>query len=48
MFKLILRTHGSDVEVLTSSQKKIILDVRQAVEGAFIAHAQRASEERRG
>jgi hypothetical protein len=48
MFKLILRTHGSDVEVQTSSQKKIILDVRQAVEGAFIAHAQRASEERRG
>jgi|SRR6188472_732457 len=48
MFKLILRTHGSDVEVLTSSQKKFILDVRQAVEAAFIAHAQRSSGERGG
>jgi hypothetical protein len=48
IFKLILRTHGTDVEVLTSSRKKIILDVRQAVEAAFIAHAQRSSGERGG
>ena len=48
MFKLILRTQGSDVEVLTSSRKKFILEVRQAVEGAFIAHAQRSSGERGG
>jgi hypothetical protein len=48
VFKLILRTHSSDIEVLTSSKKKFILDVRQAVEAAFIAHAQRSSAERSG
>ena len=39
-FKLILRTHGSDNEVLTSTRKQFILDVRQAVETAFIARAE--------
>jgi Family of unknown function (DUF6232) len=48
VFKLALRTHGSEIEVLTSSRKKFILDVRQAVEAAFIAHAQRSSAERSG
>jgi uncharacterized membrane protein YidH (DUF202 family) len=43
IFKLILRTHGSDNEVLTSDRKQFILDVRQAVESAFIAHAERSS-----
>jgi Family of unknown function (DUF6232) len=43
IFKLILRTHGSDNEVLTSNRKQFILDVRQAVEAAFIAHAERSS-----
>jgi uncharacterized membrane protein YidH (DUF202 family) len=42
-FKLILRTHKSDNEVLTSTRKQFILDVRQAVETAFIAHAERSS-----
>jgi ABC-type amino acid transport system permease subunit len=43
VFKLILRAHGSDVEVLTSTRRKFIVDVKQAVEGAFIAHAHRSS-----
>ena len=43
IFKLILRTHGSDNEVLTSNRKQFILDVRQALETAFIAHAERPS-----
>ena len=40
VFKLVLRTHGGDVEVLTSGRSKFILDVKQAVETAFIIHAQ--------
>jgi hypothetical protein len=46
IFKLILKTHGGDVEVLTSSRSKFILDVKRAVETAFIAHAQRSSPQR--
>jgi hypothetical protein len=42
VFKLVLRTHGGDVEVLTSGRSKFILDVKQAVETAFIAHAERS------
>jgi hypothetical protein len=42
-FKLIFRTHGSDNEVLTSTRRQFILDVRQAVETAFIARAERSS-----
>jgi hypothetical protein len=46
IFKLVLRTHGGDVEVLTSSRSKFILDVKDAVEAAFIAYAQRAGQQR--
>jgi hypothetical protein len=42
IYKLVLRTHGGDVEVLTSYRSKFILDVKQAVEEAFIAHAHRS------
>ena len=45
VFKLILRTHGGDVEVLASNRSKFILDVKQAVEDAFVAHAQRSSRQ---
>jgi hypothetical protein len=41
IFKLVLRTHGGDVEVLTSNRGKFILDVKQAVEAAFVTRAQR-------
>jgi hypothetical protein len=40
VFKLVPRTHGGDVEVLTSGRSKFVLDVKQAIETAFIAHAQ--------
>jgi hypothetical protein len=40
-FKLVLRTHGGDVEVLTSYRRKFVLDVKHAVEAAFVARAQR-------
>ena len=43
IYKLILRTHGRDVEALTSTRSKLILDVKQAVEEAFIAHARRSN-----
>ena len=43
VFKLILRTHGGDVDVLTSRRPKFILDVKQAIEDAFVAHAQRSN-----
>jgi len=43
IYKLILRTHGRDVEVLTSTRSKFILDVKRAVEEAFIAHARRSN-----
>jgi Family of unknown function (DUF6232) len=43
VFKLILRTQAGDVEVLKSNRRKFILDVKQAVESAFVAHAQRSS-----
>ena len=46
IFKLVLRTHGGDVEVLTSSRSKFVLDVKDAVETAFIAHAQRSGQQR--
>jgi hypothetical protein len=46
IFQLILRTHGGDVDVLTSSRSKLILDVKQAVETAFVAHAQRSGPQR--
>jgi len=42
IYKLMLRTHGGDVEVLTSYRSKFILDVKQALEEAFIAHAHRS------
>jgi|GEM_PF-2111832 hypothetical protein len=42
-YKLVFRTHGGDVEVLTSTRSKFILDVKQAVEQAFVVHAQRSS-----
>jgi hypothetical protein len=45
VFKLIMRTHGGDVEVLASNRSKFILDVKQAVEDAFVAHAQRSSRQ---
>src|SRR5216683_4593738 len=45
VFKLILRTHGGDVEVLASNRSKFILDVKQAVEDAFVVHAQRSSRQ---
>jgi hypothetical protein len=45
VFKLVLRTHGGDVEVLASNRSKFILDVKQAVEDAFVAHAQRSSRQ---
>ena len=45
VFKLILRTHGGDIEVLASNRSKFILDVKQAVEDAFVAHAQRSSRQ---
>ena len=41
VYNLILRTHGADVEVLASRKRKCILDVKQAVETALAAHAQR-------
>jgi hypothetical protein len=43
VYNLILRTHGADVEVLASRQRKSILDVKQAVETALAAHAQRTN-----
>ena len=43
IYKLMLRTHGRDVEVLTSTRSKFILDVKRAVEEAFIAHARRSN-----
>jgi hypothetical protein len=43
IFKLVLRTHGDDIEVLSSSRSKFILDVKQAVEAAFVAHGQRTA-----
>ena len=43
IYKLILRTHGGDVEVLTSTRSKLILDVKQAIEEAFITHARRSN-----
>jgi hypothetical protein len=43
-YKLLLRIHGSDVEALTSSRAKFVADVKQAIETAFIAHAQHTSE----
>jgi Family of unknown function (DUF6232) len=45
VFKLILRTHGGDVEVLASNRSKFILDVKQAVEDAFVVHARRSSRQ---
>jgi hypothetical protein len=45
VYKLILRSHGGDIEALTSSRSKFILDVKQAVEEAFIAHAERAGRD---
>ena len=42
VYNLILRTHGADVEVLASRQRKSILDVKQAVETALAAHVQRS------
>jgi hypothetical protein len=42
IYKLVLRTHGGDSEVLTSYRSKFVLDVKQAVEEAFIAHAHRS------
>jgi hypothetical protein len=42
IYKLVLRTHGGDAEVLTSYRNKFIMDVKQAVEEAFIAHAHRS------
>jgi hypothetical protein len=47
VFKLILKTTGGDVEALTSSRGKFVLDAKQAVEAAFIArahHSQKASD----
>jgi hypothetical protein len=41
IYKLMLRGPGGDVEVLTSDRRKFILDVKKAVEEAFIARAQR-------
>ena len=41
VYKLILRTHGGDVEVMTSRRPKLVLDVKHAIEDAFVAHAQR-------
>lgn len=41
IYKLMLRGHGGDVEVLASDRRKFILDVKTAVEEAFIARAQR-------
>jgi hypothetical protein len=46
VFKLVLRTHGGDVEVLTSGRSKFVLDVKDAIETAFIAHAQRSGQQR--
>jgi hypothetical protein len=46
IYKLVLRTHGGDVEVLTSSRSKFVLDVKDAIETAFIAHAQRSGQQR--
>jgi len=43
IYKLVLRTHGGDVEVLTSSRSQFILDVKKAIEDAFVAHTQRSS-----
>jgi hypothetical protein len=43
VYKLILRTHGGDVEALTSTRRKLIFDVKHAVEDAFVVHAQRSS-----
>jgi hypothetical protein len=48
VFKLVLRTHGGDVEVLASNRSKFILDVKQAVEDAFVAHAQRSGRQASG
>jgi hypothetical protein len=38
--KLLLRIYGVDVEALTSSQGQFVLDVKQAIEAAFIARPQ--------
>jgi hypothetical protein len=46
IFTLVLRTQGGDVEVLTSSRSKFILDVKQAIEAAFVAHTQRSSPQK--
>jgi hypothetical protein len=43
IYKLVLRTHGGDVEVLTSSRSQFVLDVKKAIEDAFVAHTQRSS-----
>jgi hypothetical protein len=43
IYKLVLRTHGGDVEVLTSNRSQFVLDVKKAVEDAFVAHTQRSS-----
>jgi hypothetical protein len=45
IYKLVLRTHGGDVEVLTSSRSQFILDVKKAIEDAFVAHTQRSSSD---
>jgi hypothetical protein len=45
IYKLILRSHGGDIEALTSRRSKFILDVKQAIEEAFIAHAQRTGRD---
>ena len=48
VFKLILKTHGGEVEALASSRGKFVFDAKQAVEAAFIArahhHGQKASD----
>ena len=44
-FKLLLRTHSGEMEALTSSRSKFVLDVKQAIETAFIARAQHQDRE---
>jgi hypothetical protein len=44
VFKLILKTHGGDVEALASSRGKFVIDAKQAVEAAFIARAHHHSQ----
>lgn len=38
-FKLVLKTSSGDVEALTSRRKKFVVDVKQAIEQAFIARS---------